>query len=69
MTPTASLLQAVSQYIAPQAAGPQLPSADTRTPPPVTAAAPETAVLKQPLPADGPPDTPTRRGTYLDIIA
>ncbi len=68
MTPTASLLQAVSQFVAPQATGPQ---------PPVGAAphvknlapAPEPAVLKQPLPADGPPDTPTRRGTYLDVTA
>ncbi len=66
MTPTASLLQAVSQYIAPQATGPQQPPAVARmAAPPV----PAPAALKQPLPADGPPDTPTRRGTYLDVTA
>ncbi len=68
MTPTASLLQAVSQFVAPQATGPQppvvaSPSVKTQAP------APEPAVLKQPLPADGPPEKPTARGTYLDVTA
>lgn len=71
MTPTASLLQAVSQYIAPRATGPQPPTVATGTPPPVKAEAPmrEAVVLKQPLPANGPPDLPTRRGAYLDVTA
>ncbi len=66
MTPTASLIQAVSQFVAPQATGPKPPVGAA---PHVESRAPAPAVLKQPLPADGPPDTPTRRGTYLDVTA
>jgi len=68
MTPTASLLQAVSQFVAPQVTGPR-PPVGAAPPAKTLAPAPEPAVLKQPLPADGPPETPTPRGTFLDVTA